>query len=107
MTKKMLTTKLDDVKYALDGCTLEEVLHKVKQWIQLYGGNTKFEIGQESEEYSYSDKEYAYVRLVGQREESDEAYQKRLADEAERTARQEAYDKKELERLLKKFAETK
>ena len=102
MTKKMVETKLDDVKYSLDGCTLEEALHKVKQWIQLYGGKTKFDIGQESADYS-SD-EYAYVRLVGVREESDEAYNKRLAYEAEMKAFRDANDAAEYKRLQAKFS---
>lgn len=104
MTKKMVDTELASVKYGIAGCTLEEVLHKVKQWIHAYGGNTKFDIGEVCESYDYSNTQYAYVRLVGQREESDEAYTKRMAEEKDRKDRQEARDKVEFERLQKKFS---
>jgi predicted RNase H-like HicB family nuclease len=107
MTKKMVDTTFCDVKYSLDGSTLEEALHKIKQWIQLYGGRAKFDIGQECESYSNSDMEYAYVNIVGKREETDEEYAKRTTQKAEHEARADARDKVEFERLQKKFGSTK
>lgn len=107
MTKKMVSTDLTDVKGSLSGATLEEALHKIKRWIQEYGGNSTLDIGQECESYSYSDKEYAYVRIVGMREESDEAYTKRLAQESDYKKRAEERDAAEYKRLQEKFGEKK
>jgi hypothetical protein len=108
MTKQIKEVVLDQyARDTLDGLTLEEALHKIKQWIQQYGGKSKLDIGQGCEDYSYSDKEYAYVHIVGKREETDEEYAKRQDDEQAQQNIRIQREQAEFERLAKIYGEKK
>lgn len=107
MTKRMMDEYTDNRKWELDDLTLEDALHKIKQWIQQYGGKAKLDIGQEGEAYDYSNREYAYIRIVWKREETDEEYASRTAKESEQRTKQEAQERAQFEALKKKFGEPK
>lgn len=99
--KKMVDTELTEVKDSLDGATLNEVLVKVQQWIAVLGGESKLSIGTQS--YPYENYEYACVRIMGMREEADDVYNERLANEARWAKQQEDRDAAEYKRLQEKF----
>lgn len=90
-----------DIKHSLDG-TLAEAVEVLNEMIQRYGPDARLDIDKEFE--PYSDYAYAYVRLYGKREETDAEYQKRIGEEQKNLARQLENERREFERLAKKFA---
>jgi len=105
MTKKIIeVVARDDVKYALKG-TLDETLKEVKQLIKEYGKDARLDIDAECESYSYTDTRYAYARIFVKREETDEEYSKRMAQEAQYAEMRAELDKAEYARLKKQFGE--
>lgn len=103
MTKKMVNYEkyADDLIYAE---TLGELQQNVEKYIAKYGKDVKFDL----------DSGYLSIAatLTLQREETDKEYNKRLKDEARekeqvlmKKQRQEEKERKELERLKKKYGE--
>jgi formiminotetrahydrofolate cyclodeaminase len=103
MTKKLVTVEAESIRYDLDGRTIKEAIKRLKDLAKTYSEDAVIDIGQECEAYSYSDKEYAYVRLNITRLENDEEYAKRLTQEAEYAAQQAKRDRESYERLKKQF----
>lgn len=81
MTKNIVTANVGgSIKYDLDGRTIAEAILRLHALGAEYGIDARIDIGQEYEAYG-SDREYTYVRLTVQREETDEEYEKRTARE--------------------------
>lgn len=106
MNKRTLSVYSDDLKDYLSGCTLAEALLTLQGWIQQYGADAKLTIGEECTDY-YGDKEYAYVKVVSRREETDEEYSQRTTKENAQKLAQEERDRAGFQRLQAKFGEKK
>lgn len=101
MTKKMIrAVARDDVKYSLSG-KLSEALEEIQKLIEEHGADATLDIDKECE--AYSDYEYAYARVYIMREETDEEYAKRVAQEKKYAEQREQQDREAYERLKKKF----
>lgn len=104
MTKKIIRAVAEeDVKHALTG-TLASMKAEVERLIEVHGEDAEVDIDAEAEDYSYSSRRYAYVRIYVRRPESDEEYSTRVNREQEYTAQKLARDKAEFERLSKQFS---
>lgn len=93
-----------DIKYDLEG-RIDIAIELLKKLREEYGPTTYIEVGAEAEKYSYSDKEYPYVRVYFKREETDEEFETRKANEEARRLRVEANERAVFERLKKQFGE--
>lgn len=103
MTRKQITAVAESIRYDLDGQTLKEAIARLKSLAKKYGNDAIIDIGQECEPYSYSDKEYAYVRLTIKRLENDDEYNARITREAKWASDQAIRDREHYERLKKQF----
>lgn len=103
MTKKIINELLTSIKCELDGCSLADLLIKAAEWIVEYGPDAKIDVGQEVEQYDYSNSQYVYVRIMGDRLETDTEYDVRVAQEEKYKLLREERDKAEFERLSKIF----
>lgn len=100
MTKKIVTANVGgSIMYDLHGHTIAEALLRLHDLGVEYGFDAKIDIGQECEAYSYSDKEYAYVRLTVLREETDDEYERRTEREKQYADAREAADLAAYERI--------
>ena len=81
MTRKIVNESVADIKYDLSGKTIAEAIKRLKLLAKEHGEDATIDVGQEHEAYSYSDDQYAYVRLYVKREENDAEYEKRVAQE--------------------------
>lgn len=102
MTKKMIEERIYyDWINLLNGFTLEEAVDKLIK-IDTYGLQ---DVRLQTKIYGY-ELEIETI-LVGFREETNAEYFNRLNQEAEDEANKEEYERKEFERLKKKFGATK
>lgn len=101
MTKQLVNVELTSIKYELDGKTIPAAIVRLKELRKEYGDEAKIDIGQECEAYSYSDEKYAYVRLMGDRLETDEEYKKRTDQEKYYADQRAAADLAAYERVKK------
>ncbi|MNQ44693.1 hypothetical protein D3C85_584570 [compost metagenome] len=83
---------------SFDG-TLKELVSKIDELVGEFGENAKVEF--------YGLDGYVEVEVTTYRMETDEEYSRRIERESKETARKEAKEKAELERLMKKYGETK
>lgn len=104
MTKKMKSTELSSVKWDIDGCSLKDMYKKLDDWVEYYGEDVTFDVGEEGE---YGGGTTFYIRLMGTREETDQEYNLRIKQEAAYKEAQEKRDAAEFKRLSKKFKEIK
>ena len=81
MTRKIVDESVANIKYDLNGKTILEAIERLKLLATEHGETAMIDIGQECEPYSYSDDQYAYVRLYVKRKENDVEYEKRITDE--------------------------
>lgn len=77
--------------------TLGSALTEIKRLIEKYGENASIDTHQ----YAYSDTEYLYV--FAERPETDSEMLQRIVQEEQWENRKEEQDRKEFERLKKKF----
>ena len=100
--KKIITEMVTDVSpYEMEG-TLQQVLTQIQQWITNHGPDARLNW---NGDYwaQYSDSPSPRYEININREETDVEYQKRIADETLKQTQQDARDKKEYDRLQKKF----
>lgn len=93
---------LQDIRWQLEG-TVENAIKYLQSIAKDYGADALIGIGEEGVEYSYPDKEYAYVRISVRREETDAEYAARIAQEKEHVRNQRLRDEAELKRLKEKL----
>ena len=105
--KRFIVETVDNIKYDLHGKSITDAIKALTALATEHGEDATLDIGQECESYSYSEKEYAYVRLTIRRLENDEEYQKRTAQEAEYLRRQAANDLEAYNRVKKSMEERK
>ena len=100
--KKIITEMVTDVSpYEMDG-TLQQVLTQIQQWITNHGPDAR--LNWDGDHWQrYSDSPSPRYEININREETDVEYQKRIADETLKQTQQDARDKKEYDRLQKKF----
>lgn len=101
MNKIYLTENVADIKWSLDGLTIEKAILLLKELATQHGADAVIDIGQETESYDYSGKEYAYVRLNVRRLETDEEYQARVDQQKKYADAQAAADMAAYERVKK------
>lgn len=97
MTKKMVWR--DKESFDFDGEDLDSVISRLSQAKVEYGGNARFDV----HTYSYEDREYLFLQV--EEEETDEEYAIRLKREEIANKNREEFDRREYERLQKKFGE--
>ena len=103
MTRRIKDYEVSSIKYDLDGKTLPEAIKSLKELLEHYGSECVIDIGQEYEPYDYQGERYAYVRLMGKREENDEEYEKRIADEKRYADQRAKADMEAYERVRKQL----
>ena len=100
--KKIITEMVTDVSpYEMEG-TLQQVLTQIQQWITNDGPDARLKWNGDHWP-QYSDSPCPRYEINITREETDVEYQKRIADETLKQTQQDARDKKEYDRLQKKF----
>lgn len=92
----------EDVKWNLCG-SLEHVRKEIDDLINRYGKDATLDIDAEYPDYG-SHERYAFARVYIMREETDQEYAKRVAEEAKYREQMEARDRAEFQRLQEKFA---
>lgn len=96
--RKMIA--VEHAKIDLDYDTLDEVLTRFQKYREEVGGDAFFEIRY----YSYRD--YTYMALMTKRPETDAEMAQRIEIEKYAAAKTEDAERKEFERLTKKFSKT-
>ena len=100
--KKIITKMVTNVSpYEMEG-TLQQVLTQIQQWITNHGPDARLNWNGDYWQ-QYSDSPSPRYEININREETDVEYQKRIADETLKQTQQDARDKKEYDRLQKKF----
>ena len=103
MTKRLkIKERVDDVStWEFEG-TLATVLERVQAIIQEHGPDARLDYNRNFY-YDYDNEPTPRYELYVVREENDEEFNKRLAEQAEYDRQREAAEKAEFERLSKKF----
>jgi hypothetical protein len=103
MTKRLkINDMVDDVStWEFEG-TLATVLERVQEMIQKHGPDAKLDYNRNFY-YDYDNEPSPRYELYVMREENDEEFNKRLAEQAEYDRQREEAEKAEFERLSKKF----
>ena len=105
-TRRKINEMVDDVStWEFEG-TLATVLERVQAMIQEHGPDARLDYNRNFY-YDYDNDPSPRFELYVIREENDEEFNKRLADQAEYDRQREAAEKAEFERLSKKFGESK
>ena len=105
-TRRKINDMVDDVStWEFEG-TLATVLERVQAMIQEHGPDARLDYNRNFY-YDYDNDPSPRFELYVIREENDEEFNKRLADQAEYDRQREAAEKAEFERLSKKFKESK
>lgn len=94
-TRKMVRMPAEelDIKYS----TLGSALQTIQRLIEKYGKKADID----THSYPYDDREYLYV--YAERPETDEEMHRRILQEEQREKSREEQDRREFERLKKKF----
>jgi hypothetical protein len=100
--KKIITVSVSEVSpYEFEG-TLVDLRNQLYAWIDLYGPTAR--ISWDPDHWpQYNDSPSPQYDIMVSREETDEEYNKRIKEEAVQKSVQEERDRKEFERLAKKF----
>jgi hypothetical protein len=105
-TRRKITDMVDDVStWEFEG-TLATVLERVQALIQKHGPDARLDYNRNFY-YDYDNDPTPRFELYVEREENDEEFNKRLAEQAEYDRQREAAEKAEFERLSKKFGDVK
>lgn len=96
MTKKLVKVNKETVDF--EYLTIDQAIEYLQRLKSDHSGDA--EIVKDS--YPYEDKEYLFLRV--EEIETDHQYAVRLKNEAAHKVWQDAHDKKEFERLQKKFS---
>lgn len=100
--KKIITEMVTDVSpYEMEG-TLQQVLTQVQQWITNHGPDARLNWNADHWPLN-SDSPSPRYEININREETDAEYQKRIADETLKEILQDSRDRKEYDRLQRKF----
>ena len=100
--RRKINEMVDDVStWEFEG-TLATVLERVQAMIQEHGPDARLDYNRNFY-YDYDNDPTPRFELYVVREENDEEFNKRLADQAEYDRQREAAEKAEFERLSKKF----
>lgn len=100
--KKIITVTLTDVSpYELEG-TLADVAGQIQIWIKQYGPTARLNWDPDNWP-QYNDSPSPQYDIRHDREETDEEYNKRIVSEDIQRSTQDERDRKEFERLAKKF----
>lgn len=99
MTKKTVMGIVDDY-VDMDYATLGEFRDRIDGWIKQHGHNAMFEFQDDYDGYG------RHLVLKAERLETDEEYNKRIAQEEHYNKIAEERDRKEFERLKKKFGDS-
>lgn len=102
MKNEITTTYQTDIKWDLDGKTLQEAIEMLKEWAEDYGLDAKIDLYKEH--YDNYENE---IRIISTREETDQEEQARI-DKAQKEfldkqKRQEQSDLRAFEELRKKL----
>ena len=101
-TRRKINEMVDDVStWEFEG-TLATVLERVQAMIQEHGPDARLDYNRNFY-YDYDNDPTPRFELYVEREENDEEFNKRLAEQAEYDRQREAAEKAEFERLSKKF----
>lgn len=102
--KKIITVSLSEVSpYELEG-TLADAANQIQRWIEQYGPTAR--LNWEPDHWpQYNDSPSPQYNISHDREETSEEYNKRIKHEEIQKAIQDDRDRKEFERLAKKFGE--
>jgi len=100
--KRIITVSLSEVSpYELEG-TLADVAGQIQIWIEQHGPTAR--LNWEPDHWpQYNDSPSPQFNIRHDREETDEEYKKRLDEEATQKTIQDERDRKDFERLSKKF----
>ena len=105
-TRRKINEMVDDVStWEFEG-TLATVLERVQAMIQEHGPDARLDYNRNFY-YDYDNDPTPRFELYVEREENDEEFNKRLAEQAEYDRQREAAEKAEFERLSKKFGKSK
>lgn len=96
--RKMIA--VEHAKIDLDYHTLDEVLTRFQKYREEVGGDAFFEIRY------HSHRDYTYMALMTKRPETDAEMAQRIEIEKYAAAKTEDAERKEFERLTKKFSKT-
>jgi hypothetical protein len=100
--KRIVTVSASEVSpYELEG-TLAEIRNQVNDWIDKYGPVAKLTWDPDHWP-QYNDSPSPQYDIMVTREETDDEYNKRIVEEDIQRSTQDARDRKEFERLAKKF----
>jgi hypothetical protein len=100
--RRKINDMVDDVStWEFEG-TLATVLERVQAMIQEHGPDARLDYNRNFY-YDYDNDPTPRFELYVEREENDEEFNKRLAEQAEYDRQREAAEKAEFERLSKKF----
>ena len=103
MKKKIIDVVLvENIKYELDGASLNQVLHKIDGLIQKHGGDALLDIDMGYSD-AYSQTESVFIAVRGKREETDKEFTERMSQEATWEAAHVARELAEYKRLQALF----
>lgn len=100
ISKKIITTDVDTISPYELASTLNNLKEQIDRWIASYGPDARLNYDRNGSD-PYSDSPEFQIQV--QREETDEEYEKRIRDEKEWIDSRDKHDRKEFERLQKKF----